>query len=118
MVASFGKIRAPRQGLVHDVFPCEEGHAQERSLFGAVLKTVQAADLWIADRNFCPRDFLCDIDKRGAGFIIREHQGLPFEMLTPLRPRGRVETGQIAAQRVRVMEGQGVAQTFRRLRIT
>src|SRR6266849_4026551 len=79
-------VYEPDQGLVSDVFPCEDGHAQERSLFGFVRKTVQAGDLWIADRNFCTRDFLCDIDKRGAGFIIREHQGLPFEIRTPLRP--------------------------------
>jgi IS4 transposase len=110
-------VYAPDQGVVHDVFPCEDGHAQERSLFSCVLKTVQAGDLWIADRNFCTRDFLCDIDHRGAGFIIREHRGLPFEILTPLRPLGRVETGKIAEQRVRVVDGQGVAHTFRRLRI-
>ena len=110
-------VSAPDQGVVRDVFPCEDGHAQERSLFGDVLKTVQAGDLWIADRNFCTRDFLCDIDNRGAGFIIREHRGLPFEILTPLRPLGRMETGKIAEQRVRVVDGQGVAQTFRRLRI-
>ena len=43
---------SPRQGLVRDVFPCEDGHAQERSLFGAVLETVQADDLWIARPQF------------------------------------------------------------------
>ena len=110
-------VYAPEQGLVSDVFPCEDGHAQERSLFSGVLKTVRAGDLWIADRNFCTRNFLCDIDKRGAGFIMREPRGLPCEIRTPLRPLGRVETGQIAAQRVRVVDGQGVAQTFRRLRL-
>ena len=110
-------VYAPEQGVVSDVFPCEDGHAQERSLFGGVLKTVQAGDLWIADRNFCTRDFLCDIEKRGANFIIRQHRGLPFEIRTPLRPLGRMETGQVAEQRVRVVDGQGVAHTFRRLRI-
>ena len=110
-------VYAPDQGVVRDVFPCEDGHAQERSLFGGVLKTVQAGDLWIADRNFCTRDFLCAIDHRGAGFIIRQHRGLPFEIRTPLRPLGRMETGKVAEQRVRVVDGQGVAHTFRRLRI-
>lgn len=110
-------VYAPDQGLVRDVFPCEDGHAQERSLFGVVLKTVQAGDLWIADRNFCTRDFLCDIDTRGASFVIREHRGLPFEIVSPLHPLGRVETGHIAEQRVRVVDRQGVAHTFRRLRM-
>jgi hypothetical protein len=87
-------VYAPDQGLVGDLFPCEDGHAQERSLFGSVLKTVQAGDLWIADRNFCTRDFLCDIDHRGASFIIREHRGLPCELRTSLRPAGSCGDGQ------------------------
>ena len=41
-----------------DVFPCEDGHAQERSLLNEVLSTVKALDVWIADRNFCTLDFL------------------------------------------------------------
>ena len=30
-------VYEPTHGLVRDVFLCEDGHAQERSLFGAVL---------------------------------------------------------------------------------
>ena len=86
-------VYEPTAGLVSDVFPCEDGHAQERSLFTAVLGTVRTGDLWIADRNFCTREFLCDMDTRGASFVIRQHRGLPFEILSPLHPLGRVETG-------------------------
>ena len=43
--------------LVSDVFLSECGHAQERSLLGQVLETVQKHDLWIADRNFCTVPF-------------------------------------------------------------
>lgn len=110
-------VYEPAQGVVTDVFPCEDGHAQERSLFSSVLKTVQANDLWIADRNFCTREFLCDIDRLGGFFIIRQHEGLPYEILSSLRSAGRVETGQIAEQRVRVMDAEGKAHVFRRLRI-
>ena len=111
-------VSAPDQGFVRDVFPCEDGQAQERSLFDGVRTTVQAGDLWIADRHCCTRDLLCAIAQRGAGFIMRQHRGLPFAIRTPLRPLGRMETGQVAEQRVRVVDGQGVAQTFRRLRLT
>ncbi len=112
-------VYAPDQGLVRDVFPCEDGHAQERSLFDGVLKTVQAGDLWIADRNFCTRDFLCDIDHRGAGFIIRQHRGLPFEIRTPLRPLGRMETGQMLLYILtnvpaRKVSAKRVAQLYRK----
>ena len=110
-------VYEPAHGLVRDVFPCEDGHAQERSLFGLVLETVQAGDLWMQDRNFCTCAWLCEIDKRGAGFITRQHEGLPFEVVTTLRPGGRIETGQVAEQRVQVRDAQGVAHLFRRIRV-
>ena len=66
------------------LFPCDNGHAQERSLFGALLKTVEAGDLWIEGRNLCTRDFLCDIGNRDAFFITRQHLGLKFEILEML----------------------------------
>jgi hypothetical protein len=68
-------VYEPALGVVTDVFPCENGHAQERSLFGAVLDTVEAGALWIEDRNCCTRAFLCEIDQRGAFCVTREHQG-------------------------------------------
>ena len=110
-------VYEPAPGLVTDVFPCEDGHAQERSLFGPLLKTVEAGDLWIEDRNFCTRNFLCDIDSLGAFFVSRQHQGLPFEILGPLRSCGRTPTGQVAQQRVCVVDGQGTKHIFRRLRL-
>jgi hypothetical protein len=105
------------RGLVTDVFPCENGHAQERSLFGPLLHAVRAGDLWIADRNFCTRDFLCEIDHRGAFFIAREHAGLKFDILGALRPCGRTATGQVAQQRVRVVDKHGRKHSFRRVRL-
>jgi hypothetical protein len=110
-------VYEPAQGLVTDVFPCEDGHAQERSLFGAVLETVQADDLWIQDRNFCTCAFLCEIDQRGAAFITRQHEGLPFEIVNALRSVGRIETGHVAEQRVQVWDAQGNAHLFRRIRV-
>lgn len=110
-------VYEPAHSLVRDVFPCEDGHAQERSLFGLVLETVQAGDLWIQDRNFCTCPWLCEIDKRGAGFITRQHEGLPFEVVTTLRTVGRIETGQVAEQRVQVRDAQGVVHLFRRLQV-
>ena len=110
-------VYEPAQGLVTDVLPCENGHAQERSLFGPLLHTVQAGDLWIADRNSCTRAFLCDIDNRGACFITREHRGFTCELLGPLRSCGRTETGVVAQQRVKVVDHQGHEHLFRRVRI-
>ncbi len=86
-------------------------------MFGAVLQTVQAGDLWMQDRNFCTCAFLCDIARRGAFFITRQHAGLPYEKVTSFCPAGRMETGRVAEQRVVVRDAQGTAYLFRRLRV-
>ena len=108
-------VYEPAPGLVADVFLCEDGHAQERSLLGAVLATVAADDLCIADRNFCTRAFLCEMDTRGGFFAIRQHQGLPFEIVSPLRSDERTPTGSLAQQRVCVVDEHGTKHVWRRL---
>lgn len=65
--------------LVEDVFACEDGHAQERSLLSDVLETVEENDLWVADRNFCTRAFLMGIHDRGGCFCVRHHKNMPLE---------------------------------------
>jgi hypothetical protein len=110
-------VYEPAQGLVTEVLPCENGHAQERSLCGPLRHTVQAGDLWIADRHVCPRVLLCDSDNRGAGFITRAHRGFTCELWEPLRSCGHTETGVVAQQRVTVVEHQGHEHLFRRVRI-
>ena len=79
---------------------------------------MEAGDLWLEDRNVCTRNFLCDLDNLGAFFVSRQQQGLPFEILGPLRSCGRTPTGQVAQQRVCVVDGHGTKQIFRRLRLT
>jgi hypothetical protein len=90
--------------LMRDVFPCEDGHAQERTLLGAVLETAAPKDLWIADRNFCVTDFLVGLHRRGACFIIREHaNGLRNKQLIGRRRKiGENETGTVYEQQIRI----------------
>ncbi len=59
-------VLEPQLGLATDIFPCEDGHAQERSLLPEVVETVEAADLWIGDRNFCTTGFILAIESKGA----------------------------------------------------
>lgn len=66
-------VLEPELRLMTDVFPCEDGHAQERRLLDQVLATVCPHDLWIADRNFCTTEFLFEIDDRDVAFIVRQH---------------------------------------------
>jgi len=80
---------------VIDVFPCEDGHAQERSLLSQVIPSIKADDVWIADRNFCVLSFLFGIKNKEGSFVIRQHKGLPFEELGPMHSQGRSDTGQV-----------------------
>ena len=110
-------IYEPQREMVSDVFPCEDGHAQERSLLAEVLSTVVAGDLLLTDRNFCVRDFLHGIDSREAYFICRQHQGLPWEADAEERFVGRTESGAVYEQWVRVGDGEGGARRYRRIRV-
>jgi hypothetical protein len=93
----------PRRGLVVDLFPCENGHSQERLLLPQVLASVQPGQLWIGDRNYCTTGFLGGLLARGASFLVRRHAAtVQVEELEPLRPAGRSSSGRVFEQRVRL----------------
>ena len=83
-------IYEPELEMATAVFPCEDGHAQERSLLGELLPTLAARDILIMDRNFCVRAFLHGISVQQAYFICRQHQGLPGEAVGEERFSGVV----------------------------
>jgi len=97
----------PSLAMVIDVFPCEDGHTQERALLGDVLATVEAGDLWIWDRNFCVGGFLAGIAERGGRFIGRHHKGMAYTPLGSERFVGSTETGRVYEQAVEVAGTNG-----------
>jgi IS4 transposase len=101
-----------------EVFPCEDGHAQERSLLKTVLLTIKSDDVWIADRNFCTVEFTCGIDDRGAYFAIREHKKYPFKILGKQKYIGKTETGKVYEQLISVTDTSGQEHIFRRIRVS
>lgn len=105
------------RGLIADVFPCQDGHAQERALLGEVTPTLAPDQLWIDDRNFCTFAFLRAIARAGAFFITRQHANLAFEPLGPRRQLGRVATGVAYEQRVLVPGPDDQTLTLRRIQI-
>ena len=93
----------PSLMLVTDVVLCEDGHAQERSLLGQILEIVRAKDVWIDDRNFCTTGFLFGIARREAFFVVRQHAAtLHWEFTGKKRACGRIETGKVFEQTVRL----------------
>ncbi|MBK5965425.1 hypothetical protein CCR95_15340 [Thiocystis minor] len=105
----------PHVGLATDVFPCIDGHAQERALLGPVVATVEAGDLWIADRNFCVLAFLSAIHARGAAFVIRQHANLIAKPLSKIRVVGKSSTGKVDEQPVELTAADGTVWQLRRI---
>jgi hypothetical protein len=103
-------------GLVTDVFLTPDGHASERSLLDAVIASVGARDLWIADRNFCTQKFLFAVHHAKARFVIRQHGSLEGELSGRRRYIGRCDGGRVYEQPIALsFEGRG--ETFRRVSV-
>jgi len=105
----------PALGIALDVFPCEDGHAQERSLLSAVADTVQEADLWVMDRNFCVLGWLFRIHQQSAFFVVRQHGNTPYKPLKPLELIGKSTTGDLYEQPVEMTAPSGEKIQVRRV---
>jgi hypothetical protein len=93
----------PELMAIIDVVPCEDGHAQERSLFDRILPMVQPGDLWIDDRNFCTTGLTFGIARREACFLVRQHaNSLHWELVGERKCCGRIETGKVFEQAMRL----------------
>src|SRR5260370_35518094 len=93
--------------LVTDVCLAEDGQAQERSLLGGPWPLMHADDLWVADRNFCTRQFLFTVAARSAAFVVRQHGTVKGELLGRRVAKGRCDTGHVYEQKLRLRhEGQ------------
>jgi IS4 transposase len=81
-------------GIVSDVYCSADSYTQERQMMLDVLGTVQAGELWIADRNFCTAATVWQIQESQACFIIRRHAAnVRFHAAGPERCIGSTETG-------------------------
>jgi IS4 transposase len=109
-------VLEPEYQLVSDVFCCADGHAQERSLLPRVLERVQARDLWVADRNFCTTGFLFGLARKEAAFVIRQHAATLRGQAEGQRRRvGRIESGTVYEQAVRLEDEAGQTLAVRRV---
>lgn len=107
----------PDRRLIVDAFPCEDAHAQERSLLMDVLDSMEPGQVWIADRNFCTALFLFQTAANGAYFVVRQHAtNVRWEPVGEERRVGRTATGVVYQQRVELIDNWG--QRLRARRIT
>lgn len=106
-------VMDPQRRLLIDVIPCEDGHAQERSLLDQVIPIIQAGELWIADRNFCTAGFLRAIRSCHAYVLFRQHGVLPFRELSLWVRQADTAEGQTISEQQIEVDGY----PYRRIRI-
>jgi IS4 transposase len=103
-------------GLAIDVIACEDGHANQRRLLPALLERMHPGQCWIADRMFCTKTFLRELDRRQVKFIIRRHTtDVPLVQRGQRRRLGRVETGVVWETPVEAEYGDGAKLPLRHI---
>jgi IS4 transposase len=108
----------PASGLAVDAIPCEDGHAQERSLTAAILGWAEAGTVWVGDRNFCTTRLLAGTAGRGGCFVVRQHGLTLTELGAGDRVGcGRTATGAVFEEAVRVSDGADGELAIRRVTV-
>ena len=69
-------ILDPDHRLIHDVIPCEDGHASECTMFPEILELVEPSELWIGDRKFGTKTMMMAMAlEKESHFIFRHSLG-------------------------------------------
>jgi hypothetical protein len=96
-----------QRDLIVEIVPCEDGHAQERSLLPELLERVRAQTVIVADRNFCTTRFLFGLAQQKAYFIIRQHGStLVWKTIGKRKRLGRCKTGVLFEQKIELSQGE------------
>jgi hypothetical protein len=81
-----------------------------------VLDSMEAGQVWIADRNFCTALFLHQTAANKAYFLVRQHAtNVRWEVAGELRKVGRTDTGMVYQQRVHLIDDWGNRLSARRI---
>lgn len=108
----------PDRGCVLDVVACADGYTQERALLTEIVSRVAPGEVWVADRNFCTRGFVCDVVARGGHVVLREHKNVPVTEESGVRFVGKCETGGVFEQDVSLSSEDGASTVrLRRVRL-
>ena len=109
----------PQWDLISDVIPCEDGHAQERSLTDEIIEAVARGDCVIGDRNFCTTRIVFGIARRPAFFIIRQHKSnLVWECHGKQRLVGNDERGRAIYEQAVLLTDEASGETLTARRVT
>jgi hypothetical protein len=105
----------PHVELVEDLIICRDGHANQKPLYIQLLDQVRRGQCWIADRDYSTLDYLSGIAQRKAYFVIRQHGVLNGQPVGHRRRVGRIDTGVVYEQGLRLTTAEGEEITVRRV---
>jgi len=86
-------------------------------LLPAVLETIEADDVVVADRNFCTTEFLTGLGERHAMGLIREHGQIRYRPLEAVGDAVRIAGASIREQQVQLMTDGEPGIILRRIRV-
>ena len=107
----------PQRMIIVDIFPCEDAHAQERSLLEQISAhhpTTRPAD---RRPQLLHTGFPLRLDARCASFITRQHGRMPWKPVGKARYIGRMATGRVYQQTIKLCDPT-TGQTKRVRRVT
>lgn len=109
----------PARQMIVDFIPCRDAYTQERRLLEAIIDDLQPGQVWIADRNFCTAVLVWEMHVSQAFFVIREHaQNVCWEAVEAEEQAcGRVETGAVFEQPIKILDDAGNHFVARRVRV-
>lgn len=105
----------PRYDAISDMFPIEDGYAQELSALDEVIDTIVRDELWIADRNFCTLKLMYTIILKHAYFAIRQHGKLQGTICGKLKKVGKTQTAEIFENCLELPAYDGQTKRVRRI---
>ncbi|MDA1056136.1 MAG: transposase [Planctomycetota bacterium] len=105
----------PHVELVEDLIVCRDGYASQKPIYIRLLDQVRRGQCWIADRDYSTLNFLGGIAQRKAYFVIRQHGSLKGQPVGRRRRVGRIDTGVVYEQDLRLTTTEGEELTVRRV---
>jgi hypothetical protein len=107
----------PHRELLEDVIVCEDGHANQKPLMVRLLEMARPGQCWIADRDFTTCPLLFGFQDGGVYFLIRQHAALEGEAVGTRRCLGRIATGTVYEQGLRITGRDRRQMVLRRITV-
>lgn len=98
------------------VYLLEDAHQQEAITCQDIVDDLEPSDVIVADRHYCIVAFMNQTAAKGNHFIIRHHARLPGVLLGERKKLGRIATGTVYEQAMRLQK-QEDSMVVRRITI-